>query len=387
MNKTIVGLQWGDEAKAKVLDTLAFISPPKCVVRFNGGNNAGHTVVANGKKYIFHAVPAGVLNPNVECIIGSGTVVDIEELYKEILALTGQGLSLANLKISSHAHVILPEHKALDASTTKNTIGTTGRGIGPCYSAKIARKGLRVIDLFNQQLTPDLQEAINFIKPFITNTQQSLLKYYKEDRSIFFEGAQGMMLDIDNGTYPYVTSSNAHPGAAATTNGLPCSSIGEVIGISKAYTTRVGLGPFPTELNDSIGDYIRKIGHEYGSTTGRPRRCGWLDLVQLKYAVEMAGVDQIVLTKLDVLADVPEIQVCTAYQEHLDPISQDILWEKAKPCYKTLTGFPKKDWSKIFRWDDLPTKMQDYIRFIEDYLHQKINYISLGPERESLIEL
>lgn len=394
-NKTVIGTQFGDEGKGRIVDVLA--KDADFVVRFSGGNNAGHTVIVGDEKYIFHCVPSSILYSECTSIIGGGTVLDLAGLHKELTALQAKNIPL-NLKISPFAHIITQQHKARDAQqeTSANAIGSTKRGIGPCYANKALRTGIRIIDLYQQSSkerlveigldSSELKTIATFLRPFVADTQNILQKAIKDKKTILFEGAQGLMLDVDHGTYPYVTSSSTHPANAAISNGIPVSAIGQIIGISKGYCTRVGLGPFPTELHDATGEYLRTTGKEFGSTTGRPRRTGWLDLVQLKYAIQMSGTDQIILTKLDILAGMSELKVCTAYTNADHAFPNLINWGAAQPCYHSLPGFPKQDWSKIKEWEQLSGELRNYLAFIESYLSKSISMISLGPERNSLLE-
>ena len=406
MNSTLVGLQWGDEGKGKVLDVLA--PDFDFVIRYQGGANAGHTVIVDGKKYVFHLIPSGILYPNVTCVIGNGMVVDILKLEEELFDLISQGIDTRGLKVSNHAHVVMPYHKQLDEAREEakgnNKIGTTKRGIGPCYADKVARVGIRIEDLYNEghfdallernlieknailerygKQTMSFEEiktlymnAAANIKGLVIDTQSLLQQAYKAGKNMLFEGAQGVMLDIDHGTYPYVTSSNTGASNAANGAGLPTEATGRIIGIAKAYTTRVGEGPFPTELLDGAGEYLQKNGNEFGATTGRPRRCGWLDLVQLKYAVELSGVRDLVITKLDVLSGIPEIKVAVKYDKRS--------WFDAQPEYITFKGFGEIT-SHV--WGHLPLEAKQYIQYIEDFLNVRVLYVSVGPERNALIK-
>lgn len=405
MNTTIVGLQWGDEGKGKVLDVLA--PDFDVVARYQGGSNAGHTVIANGKKYVFHIIPSGILYPDVLCVVGNGTVIDLVELKKEIIDLQQEGINVSNLRISNHAHVVMPYHRALDEAREEhgtNRLGTTKRGIGPCYADKVSRVGIRVEDLydydkFTSLLTKNLTEknvvlerygkaplllsyirseyleAATFLEEFVCDTQELLQQAYRADKKLLFEGAQGIMLDIDHGTYPYVTSSSTGPANAANGSGVTPHATGRILGIVKAYTTRVGEGPFPTEQLNDIGEFLQSSGNEFGATTGRPRRCGWLDLVQLKYAVELSGARDIVLTKLDVLAGLSELKVAINYGSKN--------WNNAAPQYATFKGFD--DLSEITTYEDLPLAAKQYINYIEDFLRVRVLYVSVGPERNALI--
>ncbi|WP_022855807.1 adenylosuccinate synthase [Thermodesulfobacterium thermophilum] len=415
----VVGTQWGDEGKGKVVDVLT--EQADFVVRFQGGNNAGHTLVINQKKHILHLIPSGIFRPNTVCVIGNGVVVDPEVLINEIEKLKKEGLDISpkKLVISEKAHTIMPYHKALDiareAKAAQNKIGTTCRGIGPCYEDKVARKGFRLIDLtypetFKEKLKKVLEEKnfllsyLNaeplrfeeiyekylafgeYLKPYLADVSQLLWNAQKAGKNILFEGAQGTFLDIDHGTYPYVTSSNTVAGNACCGSGLGPTEINSVLGIVKAYTTRVGEGPFPTELNDESGELLRERGGEYGATTGRPRRCGWLDLVMVKTAVRLNGLTNIAITKLDVLSGLKSIKLCVGYKyegQTIDFFPSDLeKLKKVEPIYQELPGW-EEDISQIKNFDALPETTKNYIKFIEKYLEVPIALLSLGPERES----
>ncbi|PMP69085.1 MAG: adenylosuccinate synthase [Thermodesulfobacterium geofontis] len=415
----VVGTQWGDEGKGKIIDVLT--EKADYVVRFQGGNNAGHTIVINNKKYIFHLIPSGIFWPQTICVIGNGVVVDPEVLIQEIERLKKEGLKVDSKKllISEKAHVIMPYHKALDLArekkAKKDKIGTTCRGIGPCYEDKVARKGFRLIDLtypelFKEKLKAILEEK-NFIlkyfnaetikfediyekyvkygeylKPYLTDVSLVLWKAKREDKKILFEGAQGTFLDIDHGTYPYVTSSNTLAGNACCGSGLGPLEIDMVLGVVKAYTTRVGEGPFPTELKNELGDRLRTGGFEFGSTTGRPRRCGWLDLVLVKTAIRLNSIKALALTKLDVLSGFENLKICIAYEYEgkiIDYLPSSLNeMAKLKPIYKDLPGW-KRDIKNVKRFEDLPDETKTYIKTIEEYLEVPFYLISFGPERES----
>jgi adenylosuccinate synthase len=406
-NTTIVGLQWGDEGKGKILDVLA--SDFDYAIRFQGGANAGHTVIVGDEKYVFHLIPSGILYPHVTCVIGNGAVIDILTLCDELEMLRKRGIDVQErLKISNHAHVVMPYHRMLDEArelASKKKIGTTKRGIGPCYADKVSRVGIRIEDLFRaekfhslleknlteknavlekygrspldlKKVKEEYLEAAAKIEGFVADTQAILQQAYKAGKKLLFEGAQGIMLDIDHGTYPYVTSSNTGSANAANGCGLPAQATGRILGIVKAYTTRVGEGPFPTELTDEIGEFLQREGSEFGSTTGRPRRCGWLDLVQLKYAVKLSGAKDIVLTKLDVLSGLDEIKAATHY---------DSDWSNTgKQYYAGFKGF--SDISRVTDWSALPREAKEYIHYIEDFLDVRVLYVSVGPQRSSLIK-
>ena len=415
----IVGTQWGDEGKGKIIDVLS----PKAdyVVRFQGGNNAGHTVVVNDEKFILHLLPSGIINSAGKCIIGAGVVVDIEVLLEEIDELEKRGKKLDNLFIDERAHVIMPYHieidKAKEEAMGKNKIGTTQRGIGPCYIDKIARNGIRIGDLleperFRDKLTWNVNEKNDMLVRYgkgTFNLEELYDKFMKlaekikfriidavveinegieEGKVVLFEGAQALMLDIDYGTYPYVTSSSPTSGGVTVGTGVAPTKISRVLGVMKAYTTRVGEGPFPTELENEDGETLRKVGHEFGATTGRPRRCGWLDLVIGKYAVLIDGLTDIVLTKLDVLTGFEKIKVavgyeidgkvCYSYPGNLRK-SKDL-----KVIYDELDGW-KEDITQIKNYEDLPENCKKYVEYIENKLKCKISMISVGPERSQNI--
>ncbi|RLJ70157.1 adenylosuccinate synthetase [Hydrogenivirga caldilitoris] len=416
----ILGAQWGDEGKGKIVDLLS--EGYDITVRYQGGSNAGHTVIANGEKFILHLLPTGILHPHVVGVIAQGMVVDLDVLDQELEGLKERGIDYeGRLLISDRAHLVMPYHKLLDRLfEKKGGIGTTLRGIGPAYMFKFGRKGIRLADLDDEKRFYSLiEENVAFVrdicekvfcenhdlevelifertleryskyKEFVTDVCQYLLK---TEKTLLFEGAQGTMLDVDIGTYPYVTSSNSS--ALGLSNGTGLSpkffSDAYLIGVAKAYTTRVGGGPFPTELKNEEGDKLRDIGGEYGSTTGRPRRCGWLDLVALKYAVELNHFDGLILTKLDVLDSFDEVRVCVAYEYEGDrietfPASLKVL-ESAKPVYKTLKGW-KRDTKGAKDIKDLPAQAIEYIRFIEDFTGVPVIMLSTGPKREEFIWL
>jgi adenylosuccinate synthase len=423
MNVTLVlGAQWGDEGKGKIVDILS--KDADLVARYQGGANAGHTVVFNGKKFILHLIPSGILNPNSFCIIGNGVVIDPYALLEEIDLLGKFNISVDNrLLISNKAHLILPYHKILDKVSeecSEKSIGTTGRGIGPAYVDKFARCGIRVCEIlhpeilknhleknfkekiqlitkyygkeveeqdYNRQISEYL-EALNKIKQYVADTTFFINQQIKDGKKVLIEGAQGTLLDVDHGTYPFVTSSNPTSGGACTGLGIPPTVITNIIGVAKAYTTRVGNGPFPTELKDETGEIIRKNGFEYGSTTGRPRRCGWLDLVALKYSIMINGINSLALTKIDVLSSFAEIKVCVKYQidgnETTEFPSDSIILDNAKPIYQVLPGW-NKSLAGINAYENLPSETKEYIKFIEDYLQIPVNIISTSPERTDTI--
>lgn len=427
----LVGTQWGDEGKGKITDLIA--GGYDYVVRFQGGNNAGHTVVHGEVSLALHLMPSGVMYENCVPVIGNGVVIDPGALVKEMAMLQAEGISSERLKISCNAHIIMPYHKDLDGADEKmlgkNSIGTTKRGIGPCYQDKAARKGIRVQDLMDEKIfrmkveaalaqkNPILDKIYNLhtytvdeicdemlpyariLKPFMAETTQLLNNALREGKNILFEGAQATMLDIDHGTYPYVTSSSCSAGGAAIGTGVGPMSFNKVIGIMKAYTTRVGGGPFPTEQlfpenggageEAEVGETLCAVGHEYGVTTGRKRRCGWFDAVIGKYAVDVNGLTDIALTKLDVLSEFETIKVCVAYEcdgvqyDYL-PMQQSVLFH-AKPIYEKLPGWKGCDISGCRTFDELPENAQNYIRRLEELVGAPMTMISVAPERDATI--
>ncbi len=420
----VVGTQWGDEGKGKVVDLLA--ERADYIVRFQGGNNAGHTLVINGHKHILHLIPSGIFHEGKVCLIGNGVVVDPEVLLKEIDGLEAAGVPVppGKLLLSENAHLIMPYHKAIDlareARRGKTRIGTTGRGIGPCYEDKIARRGIKAGDLldpelFRKKLEETLEEKNFYLEkylgadpldleeiyarylefgrrlaPYITNVSEKLAQARAEGRNILFEGAQGTQLDIDHGTYPFVTSSNTVAGGACCGAGVGPTTIDYVLGICKAYTTRVGEGPFPTELKDEIGQHLRECGGEYGSTTGRPRRCGWLDGVILREAVRLNGLSGLAITKLDVLSGLSEIKFCESYELDGQPFnrmpSRLSDFARLKPLYRQFPGW-QKNLTECRTWEDLPPEARDYLKFIEEFAGVPVIMISTGPAREQHILL
>lgn len=416
--KVIVGAQWGDEGKGKITDILA--AKVDLVVRYQGGNNAGHTVVVGDKTFKLHLIPSGILYDSCVCVIGNGVVVDPEVFLSEVASLKEKGINVSpdRLKISSLAHVILPFHKILDskeeALRDEEKIGTTGRGIGPAYTDKIARMGVRIMDLLSKERLakriakrnwpevlkencPVIDEVVDQfyeygqkLKPYIIDSSLYINEAIDQGKTIIMEGAQGTMLDVDHGTYPYVTSSNPLSGGACIGAGIGPHKIDKVVGVSKAYVTRVGEGPFPTELNDDLGEYLRTRGAEFGTTTNRPRRCGWLDLVVLKYAVRVNGITEICLTKLDVLDGLKTIKICTKYkidnQIHSNfPLDLDI-FSKCEPIYDELPGW-EEDISNITNYKDLPENAKKYIEYISEMTKVKISLISVGSRRNQTIKL
>jgi adenylosuccinate synthase len=420
---TIIGLQWGDEGKGKVID--AFSGEADVVVRYQGGGNAGHTVIANGVKYVFHHVPTGILYPGVTCVIGNGTVVDLSSMKSELAELREQKIDFKALRISSRAHVVMPYHRALDEAREVSRgedgkIGTTKRGIGPCYADKASRTGIRIADLYDtsrfaERLRRNLDEknailvhlyrrpplafeplreacleVAELIRPYVCDTARVVQDALDQGKRVLFEGAQGIMLDLDHGTYPFVTSSSASSAGVGPGAGVPPAAAGRVLGVTKAYTTRVGSGPFPTELHGAQGDHLRELGKEYGATTGRPRRCGWLDLVQLKEAVRLTGVTGIVLTKLDTLAGFGPLQVCVAYErdgKRVDCTPADEEgWATLKPVYEAMPGIPATPaFMGASSEAALPREAKDYVAFIEKRLGVPVTVISTGPQREAMI--
>ncbi|MBZ4644187.1 MAG: adenylosuccinate synthase [Deferribacteres bacterium] len=419
----ILGAQWGDEGKGKVVDL--YTEEADVVVRFSGGHNAGHTVVIKGEKYILHLIPSGIMHDGKINIIGNGVVIDPEALIDEINDLKARGIKFdGRFFVSKRAHLIMPYHKIFDkhseAKKGSKKIGTTGRGIGPSYADKMARVGLRVCDLYDDEVLKEKVfqnvEEVNLIatkihgldaldpmevfesyrkygeiiKPYVAETSYLINRLYSEGKKIMLEGAQGTLLDVDHGTYPFVTSSNPTAGGAFTGTGLAPQSLNNVVGVLKAYTTRVGSGPFPTELNDDTGQKLRDIGGEYGATTGRPRRCGWLDLVAAKYAKMLSGINYIALTKLDVLTGFEKIKVCVGYEYNgkvFDTFPPEIkILENLTPVYKEFDGW-SEDISKVRAYDELPANAKKYLEFIKENLDIEYALISLGTDREETIIL
>ena len=417
----VVGTQWGDEGKGKIIDVLA--GKADYVVRFQGGNNAGHTVVVNGKKFALQLLPSGMVLGKGKCIIGPGVVVDPKVLLHEMEELVKRGGNVDNLYISDRAHLIMPYHVKMDElreARAQGKIGTTKRGIGPCYADKVNRIGIRMIDLlnddvFSQKLKIALEEKnqvftkiydesplsydeiynnyISYrekIKHMVMDSVTEVNKALNENKTVLFEGAQALMLDINYGTYPYVTSSSPTSGGVTTGVGVPPSKITKVIGVMKAYTTRVGEGPFLTELNDKLGEELRTVGGEFGVVTGRPRRCGWLDLVVGKHANLINGLTDIVITKIDVLSGIKTLKVCVGYEingkkyETVPASSEDLY--KAQPIYKEFPGWDE-DISQITEFDKLPENCKKYLKFIEEYLECPISVVSVGPDRNQNIHI
>jgi len=416
----IIGAQWGDEGKGKATDLLA--EHIDYVVKFNGGNNAGHTVVIGSEKYALHLLPSGILTPGVTPVISNGVVIDLEVLFHEIEALESRGIDTSRLRVSANAHVIAPYNVTLDKVSErflgKRAIGTTGRGIGPTYADKINRVGIRIQDLFDESILRQKVEAAlvsknnlltkvynraairsdevvgillgyaERLRPFVADTALELHTALANGELVLFEGGQATMLDVDHGTYPFVTSSNATAGGASTGSGIGPAEFKTVIGIVKAYTTRVGSGPFPTELFDESGEFLRATGHEYGTTTGRPRRCGWYDAPIARYSARINGVTDFVLTKLDVLTGLEQIPVCVAYDvdgvRHEEmPVSQSD-FHHAKPIYEYFPGWTE-DISTARSMADLPKNAQDYIAKLESLSGARISAIGVGPARDAII--
>ena len=421
-NTVLIGAQWGDEGKGKIIDVLT--EKVDWVVRYQGGNNAGHTVEIGSDKYVLHLVPSGILHAGKKCVIGNGLVVDPVALVKEIKGVVDRGIDPAGrFFISDRAHVVLPYHKLIDEyrekkPATGTMIGTTKRGIGPTYGDKAARTGLRMGDLVDPDreallrarlasnnrilaalgapeldadaVVRDTLAAVDYLAPFITDTIPMLHEAIGSGKSVLFEGAQGTMLDIDYGTYPFVTSSSATAGGACTGSGVPPHKVDRVLGVVKAYSTRVGEGPFPTELTDAMGDRLRKAGNEFGVTTGRSRRCGWFDLVVARYSVMVNGIDAWAMTKLDVLDEVETIRICVAYEcdgKRLTSVPANVRQlERCRPVYEDVPGWmcSTKD---VASWEQLPEKAKAYVRRLEELTGVKVAILSVGPRRDSTIIL
>lgn len=425
MNRILIGAQWGDEGKGKVIDVLSRKSD--IIVRYQGGNNAGHTVKFSNKKYVLHLIPSGILHNKKVCVIGNGVVIDPEALFEEIDMLENTGISVkGRLFISEQAHLIMPYHRLLDClregslKKDKQIIGTTKKGIGPCYADKMARLGLRVGDLqnlkfFEERLKLVLAEknevlqkihghkGLNFKKVFEESKKyrKRLLEYAidtpsylyhatKKKKKILFEGAQGTLLDVDHGTYPFVTSSNASVGGAIAGTGVSPTVIDRVIGVVKAYTTRVGEGPFPTQFPEKLGEQIRSIGDEFGATTGRPRRCGWFDAVLARHSVRVNGLDEMAVMKLDVLSGLDELKIAIAYKvggkTYTDFPPSHCDFQKVKPVYESWPGW-KEDLTAVRKWKDLPQNAQKYLRRLEQLMGTPIKLVSIGSKRSQTIVL
>lgn len=420
-NVVLVGAQWGDEGKGKIVDLLT--DDVDAVVRFQGGHNAGHTLVINGQKTVLHLVPSGILRPDAQCLIGNGVVLSTPSLVEEIQKLEQNGVSVRDrLRVSPACQLILPFHVALDQARERarggEAIGTTGRGIGPCYEDKAARRGLRLGDLvweadFEEKFRAlgdyhnfvlqqyfkaevvDVDKALDetlatadLLRPLTRDIVSILDDYRRDNRSVLYEGAQGVLLDIDHGTYPFVTSSNTIAGAASGGAGIGPRQLTHVLGITKAYATRVGAGPFPTELEDATGEMIAERGDEFGATTGRPRRCGWLDLAALKQAVRICGFDSLCMTKLDVLDGFESIKVCRAYlldgEEFETPPYGVRAWQTCEPVYEELSGW-KDSTAGVQVFDELPAEARAYLDHVERMLDVPISIVSTGPDREHTI--
>ncbi|HTR82691.1 MAG TPA: adenylosuccinate synthase [Bacteroidota bacterium] len=416
----IVGAQWGDEGKGKIVDLLS--DEIDIVARYQGGANAGHTVVIGDKEYVLHLIPSGIFHKHVSCVIGNGVVIDPIALMDEIKMIKSFNIDIeGRLFISHNAHLIMPYHKLLDNIREQgaNKIGTTGRGIGPAYIDKYMRTGIRVVDLLDRRVLCDklktnieeknrllskvygsaeldvdkiigeYEEFDKKIDPFVTDTSALLNAALKKKKKILAEGAQGALLDVDHGTYPFVTSSNPTSGGACTGLGIPPTAVNNIIGIVKAYSTRVGNGPFPTECFDETGERLRRIGHEFGATTGRPRRCGWLDMVSLKYSLTVNGIREIALTKLDVLDEFDEIKICTAYAVGGRPLKAfptDLATlERITPVYRTYKGWGEKI-SDATRFSRLPLRARNYIQAIEKFTGVRVSIISVGARRDQTIQ-
>ncbi len=418
--KVVIGTQWGDEGKGKYIDMLA--TNCDIIVRFSGGNNAGHTIVADGVKHALHLIPSGILHPGKTCIIGNGVVIDPQVLIEEINALNSKGYNTDNLLISDRAHLIMPYHKTLDELQENfrgdNNLGTTKRGIGPAYSDKTERCGIRMCDLINEkifsekvksnlkiknliiekvyggerlreeEIISEYLEYAKILKKYITDTNLVLFNAMQTNKEILFEGAQATFLDLDFGTYPFVTSSNPISGGVCVGAGIGPTCINEVYGVLKAYTSRVGAGPFPTEQNNEIGDKIRELGWEYGTTTGRPRRCGWLDSVMIKYAARVNGLTGLAINHVDTIGKLEKIKLCKAYRKEGSeithfPASLDEL-AKCDPIYEEFDGW-NTDISNVRHFKDLPDNAKRYLNSIEELVGVKIKLIGVGKEREQTI--
>ena len=417
----VIGSQWGDEGKGKVVDLLS--QDIDIVARYQGGANAGHTIAWDDTTFVLHLVPSGIFHEGVTCVIGNGVVLDPAAVIEEIQTIKDLGYDVEDrLRISHNAHLIMPYHKAVEAAREEardaDAIGTTGRGIGPAYMDKFARTGIRVVDLLDRDVLREkltqaieeknailqriygadeldvdkiIEEYVEFdqlIDPYVTNTSEYLCNALDEGKHVLAEGAQGSLLDVDFGSYPYVTSSHPTAGGCCTGLGVPPTEVNRSIGIAKAYCTRVGSGPFPTELNDAVGEQLRDVGNEYGATTGRPRRCGWLDLVALRYTSMINGFTELAITKLDVLSGLDELKVCTAYRYNGKTTrrfrSEVQTLEKVEPVYETLPGWDE-DITDVRHLAELPTEAQDYLAFVSDHLGVDVSMVSIGPKRQQII--
>jgi adenylosuccinate synthase len=419
----VLGAQWGDEGKGKIVDVLS--ERFTAVARYAGGHNAGHTVIIGSQKFVLQLIPCGVLRPGCQGVIGNGVVLDPIAFLKEVAKLRGLGVAVdERLSVSNRAQVILPYHRmielAAESAPGRKKIGTTSRGIGPAYSDKMARGGLRIVDLLRpdllkthieaacaeknaivhalfgadplepEKMYQEYAAAAELVRPFVTDTGRLLNKILSEGGSVMFEGAQGTMLDIDHGTYPFVTSSSATAGGAATGTGVGPTAIGTVISVTKAYVTRVGEGPFPTEIHEAVGDHLRARGNEYGAVTGRPRRCGWLDIPLLRYSNQVNGAEWLVVTKLDVLDELEEIPICVGYEiagKVTDEIPADVYGlEQIKPIYTKLKGW-RSSTEGITEFDKLPSAAKEYLHFQERESGAKIGMVSTGPDRNQTMLL
>lgn len=421
-NTVIIGTQWGDEGKGKVVDMLSARSD--VVVRFQGGNNAGHTIAVNGVETILHTIPSGILHPGKTCLIGNGVVLDPFVFLQEVDGLAEQGMDVSprRLGISHKTHLIMPYHVALDqareAYKAGGKIGTTGRGIGPCYEDKVSRVGIRAHDLLQPDLLREkVSQALREknvllrtlydaepldekevadrvlaiaerVTPYLTDVSRVIQESVSQGKNVLWEGAQGVHLDVDHGTYPFVTSSNTIAGCASTGTGIGPNYLHQVVGIAKAYTTRVGSGPFPTELFDATGDFLREQGHEFGATTGRPRRCGWLDAVILRESARLCGLTQIALTKIDVLRNLPSLKICVDYmyegrRMEYPPQGENALAD-VEPIYEEMPGFTE-DISTCKHFEALPYNVQKYIQRIEALTQVRVALVSVGPDRDQTI--
>ncbi len=415
-NLIVLGAQWGDEGKGKIVDLLS--EKFDAVARYQGGHNAGHTVYIGSQKFVLKLIPSGILRPGVQAVIGNGVVIDPAALLEEISSLEAIGVDVkSQLKISNRAHIIFPFHRTLEKISegrdNRTAIGTTSRGIGPCYEDKIARRGIRVADFVDQEFSQlyrslaedkqiiarafNLADLVPFdeileqyrqlaeqIRPMACDTSHLLNEMIRQGKSILFEGAQGTMLDIDFGTYPFVTSSSAAAGGACTGTGVPPNRIDGILGVSKAYITRVGAGPFPSEDHTEMGEQIRRAGNEFGSVTGRPRRCGWFDVPLLRYTAEVNGFDSLIITKLDVLDELDEIPVCVAYEvdgtviTHMPASTRRM--EAIKPVFERVPGW-KQSTRNATKLSELPKQARDYLNFLEEKTGVEIGSVSIGPER------
>ncbi len=418
----VIGTQWGDEGKGKIVDFLA--EQADVVVRYQGGNNAGHTVIVGSDEFKLHLLPSGILYPDKTCVIGNGVVIDPEVMLKELKGMYDKGIDTSGLKVSNRAHVIMPYHRLLDAveeeSRGDNKIGTTKRGIGPCYGDKNARCGIRIVDLMDEEefsaklernleaknhllkqvyntdgfdFEQDKAEYLGYaekIRPYVADTSVVLNDAIVEGKKVLFEGAQATLLDMDHGTYPYVTSSHPIAGGACIGAGVGPKRISKVIGVVKAYSTRVGEGPFPTELNDATGDLIRDRGHEYGTTTGRPRRCGWLDAAVVRYAGIVSGIDYMAITRLDILDGLKTLKICTGYKYNGEvikeyPASLKVL-AQVEPIYEEVPGW-EETISGMTSYDELPANCRRYIERLSEVTGIAIGIVSVGPRRDQTIIL